>query len=198
MDLQQSVRQESLSARVRSLRSGDISWRMFKPGAVFSAFRMIFSLYPRRFRADRALQDEVLRSFVLTVIPGAKPEDPNLIRMYHDRDYPFYAYTAYLVSDLVHRSARRCGSEDFALLGAKERTAVIEQALASNETTSRLYRGAILMAQVSYFAGIYDPDGGCALIDFPGRNGGYSLKEISYPNAIRYLGGEMTLEGNPP
>ena len=54
------------------------------------------------------------------------------------------------------------------------------------------------MAQVSYYAGIYDPDKGCSLIDFPGRNAGFSLSELAGKNVEAALGDEMTVDGNPP
>ncbi|HXX63848.1 MAG TPA: hypothetical protein VEO56_08630 [Bacteroidota bacterium] len=201
MDLQRRSGDDSLLARLRTLRSGvpgKIPWRMILPGAVISAFRMIFKLYPRRYSTDRTLADQVLRAFVLTVIPGADHDDPDLVRMYFDRDYPFYPYTAFLVFDLVRRSKRICAGSTFAELGREERTLVIEKALAANDTVARLYRGAMLMAQVSYYAGIYDPEKGCPLIDFPGMNAGFSRQEISYPNPAQYLPHQMSLDGNPP
>ncbi|HUI65339.1 MAG TPA: hypothetical protein VL126_10890 [Bacteroidota bacterium] len=201
MDLQQRSGDEGVLARLRTLRSGvpgKIPWRMALPGAVISAFRMIFKLYPRRFSTDRSLADRVLRAFVLTVIPGADKEDPDLVRMYFDRDYPFYPYTAFLVFDLVRRSARMCAGSSFADLGGEERTLVLEKALCASDTVARLYRGAMLMAQVSYYAGIYNAEKGCSLIDFPGKNAGFSRQEISYPNPAQYLPYPMSLDGNPP
>ena len=186
--------------RLQALKGGggSISGASLRPAAIVSAVRMLLDLYPRRFRADADLRDRLLRAFVLTVIPGADHDSPNLVRMYHDTDYPFYPYAGYLVHDLARRSMHLFGTETFDLLDSGERTIVLEDALASDETTSRLYRGALLIAQVSYFAGVYDPDRGCPMIDFPGRNQGFTPAELSYPDSARFLGVESTKDGNPP
>jgi len=132
------------------------------------------------------------------VIPGANEDQSDLVRMYHDTYYPFYPYTGYLVYDLAKRSRALMGTEAFDCLDAGQRTAVVEAALSGDDTTARLYRGAMLMAQVSFFAGVYNPDHGCALIDFPGKNNGFSREVLTYPDAWKYLGREVTTDGNPP
>jgi len=162
-----------------------------------SALQMLLRLYPRRYREDGWLIDRTLRSFVITIIPGASFDDPNLIKMYLDAYYPFSPYTGFFVYDLVRRSKRLHGVADFQRLSSAERTAVVESALAGDETISRLFRGAILMAQVSFYAGIYDPDGKCPLIDLPGRNKGYPPGKVLHPDAERYLAAESTSDGNP-
>jgi hypothetical protein len=159
---------------------------------------MLFDIYPRQFRKDVELQDRVLTGFVLTVIPGADARDPDLVRMYHDTDYPFYPYTGFLVHDLVRRSLQMFGTIAFERLNNEKRTALLQDALSSDDTTSRLYRGAMLMAQVSYYAGIYDPDKGCSLIDFPGRNAGFSVSQITCEHTSTAFGAELTIDGNPP
>ncbi|HTY57783.1 MAG TPA: hypothetical protein VMF59_03160 [Bacteroidota bacterium] len=170
----------------------------FSPASVTAALRMLLYAYPARYRTDRELQENTLRAFVVTVIPGADRGDPDLVRMYYDTNYPFFPYTGYLVYDLAVRTARRQPGRGFGELVPGERTAIIADALASDDTTSRLVKAAMLMAQVSYFAGIYDPAKGCALIDFPGMNDGFSPEEISRPDADAYLGEPDTADGNPP
>jgi hypothetical protein len=200
MDLRKSNARDSLWIRLQALKGsgGGVHAASLRPASIVSAVRMLLDLYPRRFQTDADLRQRLLKAFVLTVIPGADPASPNLIRMYHDTDYPFHPYSGYLVNDLAHRSMRLFGDEAFDLLDLPRRTSVVEDALASDDTTSRLYRGAVLMAQVSYFAGIYDPDRGCPLIDFPGRNRGFGAKELTYPDGAKYLGAELTTDGNPP
>ncbi len=200
MDLQKTRTQDSLRSRIEALRGGGGALRAasFTPGSVISAVRMLLYLYPAKFRRDTVLQEHTLRAFVVTVIPGAEREDPDLVRMYYDTDYPFYPYTGYLVFDIETRTARRHPGTSFGELPPGERTAILSEALASDDTTSRLFKGAMLMAQVSYFAGIYDPGKGCPLIEFPGRNAGFTPEEISLPDAGDYLGEPATADGNPP
>jgi hypothetical protein len=199
MDLRQSSTHDSLWTRLRALKGGGrFNLASLRPAALVSAFRMLLDLYPRQYRADVTLQDRTLRAFVCAVIPGADEHSPDLVRMYHDSDYPFFPYVGFLVHDLTRRSERLFDRAAFDELDGLRRASVIEYALASDGTTTRLYRGAILMAQVSYYAGIYDPEHGCSLIDFPGRNHGFSANELTYPDAAKYLGVELTTDGNPP
>ena len=163
-----------LLAQLRQLKqTGD---RLERPSlnllSGFSALQMLLRLYPRRYRQDGWLIDRTLRSFVITIIPGASYDDPHLIAMYLDAYYPFAPYTGYFVYNLTRRSRKLYGQEEFQRLLPAERTAVIRDALNGDETVSRLTRGAILMAQVSYYGGIYDPDGKCPLIGLPGKNSG--------------------------
>ncbi len=199
MDLRISPDRDSLVTRLRALRGngGALNPASFRPASILSAVRMLLNLYPQRFRKDATLRERLLKAFVLTVIPGADGSHPDLTRMYYDTDYPFYPYSGYLAKDLTTRSGRLFGAE-FDRLDPARRTSVLVDALAADDTTSRLYKGAILMAQVSYYAGIYDPDRGCPLIEFPGRNRGFSAAEVSYPNATEYLGTESVPDGNPP
>jgi len=197
MDLHSTSSPAGLRARLEALRGGGGRLRAasFTLPSVVAAVRMLFYLYPSKYRRDAGFQDRVLRAFVVTVIPGADPWEPDLVRMYHDTHYPFFPYTGYLAYALERRGRSRGG---FLLLGPGERTRVIQDSLSSDDTTSRLFKGAILMAQVSYFAGIYHPERGCPLIDFPGRNSGFTREELSYPDAAEYVGPETTADGNPP
>jgi hypothetical protein len=164
----------------------------------FSALQMLLRLYPRRYREDGWLVDRTLRSFVITIIPGASFDDPHLIKMYLDAYYPFSPFTGFFVYDLIRRSRKISGQAEFQRLSPAERTRVVENALSGDETISRLYQGAILMAQVSFYGGIYDPDGRCPLIDLPGRNRGYPQEAVLHPDAEQYLALESTDDGNPP
>jgi len=197
MDLHSTSSPAGLRARLEALRGGGGKLRAasFTPQSVLSAVRMLLYLYPSQYRRDPDLQDRVLRAFVVTVIPGADPAEPDLVRMYADTHYPFYPYTGYLVYALERRGKRPGG---FAGLTPEERTLAVQGALAADDTTSRLLKGAILMAQVSYFAGIYHPERGCPLIEFPGRNAGFTPEEISLPDAAAYIGDGTTADGNPP
>lgn len=199
MDLRLSPEGDSLRTRLRALRgnAGGLKAASLRPAAILTALRMLLDIYPRRFRKDAALRDRLLKAFVLTVIPGADESCRNLTRMYYDADYPFYPYTGFLLYNLTARSTRLFG-DAFDRLDPARRTSVLVDALAADDTTSRLFKGAILMAQVSYYAGIYDPDRGCPLIEFPGRNRGYSAAEISYPDPKEFLGTESVTDGNPP
>lgn len=161
-----------------------------------SPIRILLKDYPKKFDRNAELKDTTLRAFVATVIPGARDDDPNLARIYTDDYYPFHSYCAFFVSDLSRRSAELYGSERFDLLSRDQRTHVIDNGLQADATITRLYEGAILMAQVSFYGGIYDDDEGCPLIDFHGTNSGFTAEEMCYPDSSLHLAREETNGGN--
>ena len=158
--------------------------------------KILFKAFPSKFKEDPALVDAYLRAFVATVIPGARIDDPNLVRIYTDGYFPFHEHCRFFVSDLAQRCADLFGDERFHLLGAAQRTRVIQDGLGADAIVSRLYQGAVFMAQVSFFGGIYDDARGCALIDYPGTEAYHSPGEMYYPDASRFLDCETTSDGN--
>jgi hypothetical protein len=154
--------------------------------------RIVTRSFPAEFKNNPELVGRTLRAFVAAVIPGVDPRsDP--ARALLDRRYPFAAYAAFFASDLSRRAERRYGTPDFAALALEQRTAIVEDGLAAGGTTGKLYRGAIYLTQVSIYAGIYDDDSGCALIDFPGR---YRGEAISYADPESFLPAPLTAGGN--
>lgn len=173
---------------------------MLACGAAFAGcdtLRVAFRAYPREFDLRPDLSETVMKAFVSTIVPGAPIDDPNLARVYFDEDYPFAPYTAFLASDLCDRSAARFGVDHFDRLSEPERTQIVRIALREGGTTGRLYTGAVYLAQISFYAGIYDDEAGCELIDFPGRNHGPSEGRLSYPDPQSYLAPAATDGGSP-
>jgi hypothetical protein len=161
------------------------------------ALQMVLRLFPHRYCNDRALKEKTLRSFVTTIIPEADKDEKFLIKMYEDEYYPFHTYCGYFIYDLNKRSMKLFSGKEFSFLSLGKRTQVVKNALSGRELTARLYKGAILMAQVSYYGAIYQEENGCKLIDFPGRNSGYETKEITYPFAKYVFCNELSLNGQP-
>ena len=158
--------------------------------------RILLDVYPERFVEDRKLIDKILRSFVATIIPGVPTGEPDLTKIYYDNYYPFYRFRSFFVFDLSKRSSELFGEEKFYELTLEQRTTVIENALSSDNDVARLYQGAILMAQASFYGGIYDDKKGCPLIDFQGENYGFTPDEMYYPNSSSFLALESTIDGN--
>ena len=155
--------------------------------------RILTRAYPDAFKHDRDKVERVLRAFVITVIPGAPADSRDLVRAYFDRDYPFARYAAFFASDLCRRASERFGHDRFWEFDGRQRTQVISDGLVADGTTRKLYGGAVFLAQVSFYGGIYDDDTGCPLIDFPGR---YRGDAVSYDDAQRFLPGALTHTGN--
>lgn len=155
--------------------------------------RIITRAYPDEFKHGGDKVERSLRAFVLTVIPGAPADSRNLVRAYFDRAYPFAPYGAFFAADLCQRTCERFGHERFWELDAGQRAQVISDGLAADATTRKLYGGAIFLAQVSFYGGIYDDETGCPLIDFAGR---YRGDAVSYDDAQRFLPEGLTPSGN--
>jgi hypothetical protein len=162
-----------------------------------SPLKAVFKAYPAKFDRDTGLDDRLLLAFVQTVVPGCDAKDPNAIRIYRDEYFGFSKYLGFFTSDLASRSNRLFGTEQFETLSQSDREKVICSGLDDDATISRLYRGAILMAKASIYAGIYDDSAGCPHIDYHGRNNGYSDDEMFYPNAQQYFAPPITKDGNP-
>ena len=161
------------------------------------ALQMVLKLFPHKYCNDRNLKERILRTFVTTIIPGANENDESLVKMYEDSYYPFHTYCGYFIFDLNKRSKKLFNGKDFFSLSINERTTVIQCALSGRELMVRLYKGAILMAQVAYFGAVYNEEKGCKLIDFPGRNRGYERKEITYSFAQDFFNNELSFDGHP-
>src|SRR4030095_1087494 len=161
-----------------------------------STMRVLLDAYPERFKSDRKLIDKILISFVTAIIPGAPIDKPDLTKIYYDDYYPFHKYLSFFAYDISDRSTGLYGEAEFYELSIEQRTAVIKNALGSDDNSGKLYQGAIFMAQASFYGGIYDDEKGCPFIDFHGRNDGFSPDEMYYTNNTSLLAAESTKDGN--
>jgi hypothetical protein len=166
-------------------------------GWACTPLRIAFGLYPEEFDRQPERVERVLRAFVVTVVPGMPEGDRNLVRIYFDRYYPFAKYRNFFVSDLCQRGLEQYGTDAFDRLTFAQRTKVIQAGLEKGGVTRRLYTGAVFMAQVSCYAGIYDADRGCPLIDFEGNYSDRLPSGVSFDAPARYLARSISSDGNP-
>jgi hypothetical protein len=159
--------------------------------------RIVLKDYPDEFITDAALVERTLRAFALTVVPGAPPDDPALTRVFADPFHPLAPHRGFLASDLSWRAYERFGDAGFASLPLDRRTWVVRRGLGQPGLTGRMYAGAVLLAQVAAYAGIYDDTAGSPLIGFPGRGHVPSRAELTYPDAARFLARPLSHSGNP-
>ena len=158
--------------------------------------RIALRLYPDQ---DQRVAERVLRAFVEAVIPGAPREDPNLVRVFFDPYYPFARYRSWFVWDLDRRARRLSGGRPYPELDLDGRTRAIQDGLGSGDgATARVYDGAIFLAHVAFYAGIYDDERGCPLIHFEGASGLLPLEAQTYSVPGRFLAAAATADGNPP
>jgi hypothetical protein len=158
--------------------------------------RVLVNAYPQSFDDDPELVDRVLRAFVTAVIPGVPADDPDLVRALSDPDYPFAEFAAFFAADLTRRSARCFDEPAFERLTLEHRGAVIRDGLDADSTTRKMYNGAVTLAQVAFYAGIYDTHKGCALIGFEGGDHWHRLSDITYPVPALFLAAALTPDGN--
>jgi hypothetical protein len=190
---------ESLSEMLNRLKRYNTRDKSYKVDALSIpyALQMVLRIFPHKYCKNNILKERALRAFVTAIIPGANEDDEFLVKMYEDSYYPFHTYCGYFIYDLNKRSRKLFGVKEFNSLSLKERTMVIQNALSGRELTARLYKGAILMAQVAYYGAVYNEEKGCNLIDFPGRNNGYEKNEITYSFARDSFSNELSFDGHP-
>jgi len=164
--------------------------------AACTPVRVLVNAYPEMFDDDPALVDRVLGAFATTVIPGAPADDPELTGAFTDADYPFAPFAAFFAADLDRRARARFGSS-FERLRPAARAAIVTEGLEADATSRRLYSGAIALAQIAFYAGIYDARKGCPLIGFEGGYHWHPLAEITHPDPTRFLAEALTPDGNP-
>ena len=131
------------------------------------------------------------------MLPGAAEDDPDLIRAYHDTAYPLGKYRNFLAADLSRRAWDGFGTDAFHQLPLEQRTEIIRCAVASGGTTARLYNGAIFLAQIAFYGGIYDDAKGCPLIGFEGRYRFRGIEATTHPEPERFLARAITHDGSP-
>lgn len=158
--------------------------------------RLVLGAYPRDFHADDALVDGELRAFALTVVPGAVPLDPDLIRVLGDPFYGFRRFRRFFASDLCRRAESRQATR-FSALPPGERTAVVRDGLAAGGVAGRLYAAAVFLVQVALYGGIWDAHSRAPLAGFDGTRQLAPAGELTYPDAAAYLARPATLDGNP-
>jgi hypothetical protein len=159
--------------------------------------RVLLQAYPQVFDDDPALADRVLRAFAATAIPAAAPDDPDLARVLTDPDFPFAEYAGFLAADLTRRARARFGAASFEQLAPAERAAVIRDGLTADATSRKLYGAALTLAEIAFYAAIYDPQRGCAPIRFSGAYRPRRPSELTYPDPARFLAPPATPDGNP-
>ncbi len=118
--------------------------------------RMALQIYPGDFDDRPQRVDRILRAFATTVVPDTPPDDPDLVRAFHDDDYPLAKYRNYFVADLCKTSEKLFGTDRFERLNLAQRTRVMDHRQKSGGVTTQLYSGAILLTQITCYAGIYD------------------------------------------
>lgn len=158
--------------------------------------RMAFRASPGPSRGDGGAAD-VLAAFVRTVAPRAAGSTEDLVRVFADPAYPFAPYRAFFASDLCRRAEGRFGTNRFDSLPVETRARVIEDGLHGDAVARRLYGGAIFLAQVATYAGIYDDARGSRAINFDGANGGFPPEALTYPVPEWYLPAASSIDGNP-
>jgi len=164
--------------------------------AACTPVRVLVSAYPQAFDDDDELVDRVLRAFVTAVIPGAPADDPDLVRAYTDPAYPFAQYVGFFAADLSRRAAQRFAGRPFERLDVRQRTAVIAEGLAADGTTRKLYNGAVVLAQIAFYAGMYDDKKGCPMIGFEGGYHWHPLSDMTHSSPERFLSHARTADGN--
>ena len=157
--------------------------------------RIGLGLYPARFKEDEDLVRGVLAALAATILPGAGLDEPSLCRPFYDDRFPLHRYRTYLAADLCERSRVECGQGRFDLLPSGDRIRVLEAGLGADDTTRKLYTGAIFLTQLAFYSGFYG-DVGCPEIDFDGQFRPGPPESRTYPAPMSYLAEPAGTSGN--
>lgn len=159
--------------------------------------RLAFHPNPEPFRGEGGAADRVLAAFVRTVAPRADGSNEELARVFADPAYPFAPYRSFFAADLCRRSEDRFGTKSFDSLAEDARARVMEDGLKGDAVARRLYGGAIFLAQVAVYSGVYDDVRGSRAINFDGSNSGFPPETLTYPVPEWYLPAASSGDGNP-
>ena len=160
--------------------------------------KILFKAFPEEFKTNHDLQDDMLRVFTATIVPGADRNHPKLTDIYYDKFYPFAEYVPFFLSDLDSRSKRLFPGRMFRNLSQSEREHVVLDGLRNGDaTTQKLYHGAIYMTRANIYSGIFDDSYGCPHIGFHGTSQELVSTEMYYPDPKRFFAQQVSLSGNP-
>jgi len=159
--------------------------------------RLAFHAESAPSRGEGGVTDRVLAAFVRAVAPRADGTTEELARVFADRAYPFAPYRSFFASDLCRRAKDRFGTKSFDLLAEDARARVIEDGLKGDAVARRLYSGAVFLAQIAVYSGMYDDARGARAINFDGANSGFPPETLTYPVPGWYLPSASSVDGNP-
>jgi hypothetical protein len=158
-----------------------------------STLRLASGLTPGARRRALGRESGVMEAFCATVVPVTAEEAADVVRVYRDPEFPLAQHLPLLIRDLDARS----GGEGFDRLPADARREIVLDGSEANGPIGRLYRGAILLTQVAFYASIYDDERGCPAIDYPGAGELTELAEQTYADSSSFLGVSYSPDGNP-
>ena len=152
--------------------------------------------YPDEYDTDMVCIENSLIAFAITIIPGAPKDDPNLIRIFSDPAYPFIKIRGFFIYTLSKMSRKKYKIDRFYNLTQAQRNEVLVEAFQLRGKKKQLFNVAAGLVQVAFYAGIYDSQKGCEMIDFEGSNYGYRPEKMFYTDCNKYKLIEETHSGN--
>jgi hypothetical protein len=158
--------------------------------------RIGLGAYPREFKSDAAGRREAtLDAFAGVVAPGLTSAQAT-VRTMLDPWYGFAAYAGYFTSELNRVALQRHG-QSYPALRREEQHAIVASGLAQGGLTTRLYTGAVFLAQVASLAGMHDDAAGSPMLQFPGASGTPTPEALHYADAVAFRAPALSQDGNP-
>ena len=158
-----------------------------------STLRIASGLAPGARRRARDREADVMQAFCTAVVPVSADEVNDVARAYRDPEFPLARHLPLLVHDLDARSH----GAGFDRLADDERREIVLDGSEARGPVGRLYRGAILLTQVAFYASIYDDERGCPAIDYPGAGELADRALQTYADPESYFGRSHSADGNP-
>jgi len=152
------------------------------------------ALYPEAAALDDDAIARGLTAFVATVIPEPGVADA-VARRFADPFLRFAPHRGEFVADLMRRADLLARTDRFDRLSADQRRTIVQAGLDGGAVTGRLYGGAVFLAQIVYYSGLWNERGDCAFIGYDGGFTGGS--PVSYDDPEPFLPEAITADGNP-
>ncbi len=152
------------------------------------------ALYPESIALDDDTILRMLVAVVAVVIPEPDAALP-VARRFADPALRFADFRGPLAADLMRRAAQRAGTDRFDRLPVAQRRAIVQDGLDGGAVSARLYGGAVFLARIVFFCGLWNERGACDYIGYRGAFTGDA--DLSWPEPERFLPAPTTADGNP-
>jgi len=154
------------------------------------------ALYPEAVALDPDAVTRMLTAFVAVVIPEPATAGP-IVRRFADPALRFADYRAALAADLMRHAQQRADTDRFDRLTVTQRLEIVQEGLDGGAVSARLYGGAVFLSRIVYFCGLWNEQGACEFIGYPGAYTFAGYEALTWPEPDRFLPAAITADGNP-
>jgi len=154
------------------------------------------ALYPESISLDPDTVTRMLAAFVAVVIPEPAAAGA-VVHRFADPVLRFTDYRSALAADLMRRAQQCADTDRFDRLPAAQRAAIVQEGLDGGAVSAKLYGGAVFLARIVFYCGLWNERGACDFIGFEGAYAFSGYEAVTWPEPERFLPVAITADGNP-